>query len=165
MKYQAIWFTAILLVACTRQNLPEVVATPNVKLPEITTSSYVKAEPMPGNKIRVSVTAPDKELYIVNCNQHITTALFQKGSREVAWGGASDACLSPSIIIPAKATLSFTVDVSAGADKSLKNGFYKPLTNDNFYQVQIYHVLSGSDLKSASIPSELVTSNEFQLIP
>jgi hypothetical protein len=108
MKYQAIWLTAILLVACTRQNLPEVVATPNVKLPKITTSSYIKAEPMPGNKISVSVTAPDKELYIVNCNQHITTALFQKGSREVAWGGASAACLSPSIIIPAKDTLSFT---------------------------------------------------------
>lgn len=156
MKCRAIWFTAILLVGCTPQPLPTVIATPKDKLLEVTTSTYVKAEPIPGNKIRVSVTAPDKGLYIVNCNQDITTALFQKGSSVMVWGGVSAACLSPSIIIPAKATLGFTVDVSTRTDNPQANGPY---------QVQIYHVLSGYDIKSTPIPSELVTSNEFQLIP
>lgn len=120
---------------------------------------------MPGYKIRVSLTAPEKGLYIVNCNQAITVALFQKGSSNVAWGGFSNACLSQNIIIPAKATLSFTVDVSSGTDKAVKRRMYPLLTNNGFYQLQVYHVLSGYDLKSPSIPTKLITSNEFQLIP
>lgn len=152
----AIALTVLALTACTAQNPPAEVPAPKAALPEAISNTYVKAEPVPGGKIRVSITAPDQGLYIVNCNEHIVVALLERGSTSPVWGGASDACLSPSIIVPAKATLGFTVDVSTGAQKPLTAGFYR---------AQIYHVLSGHDLKSAPVPVEQVTSNEFQLVP
>jgi hypothetical protein len=102
-----------------------------------------------------AINAPDKALHIVNCNQYVVVALMRRDSNLPVWGGAPDACWSPSIIIPAKSTLSFAVEVSNAE---------QPLT-DEPYTIQVSPVPSGYDYKSPPIPIELVTSNEFRLLP
>jgi hypothetical protein len=120
------------------------------------TSTYVSAQPLAGRKVRISISAKERSLYIVNCNEQIVVALFRNGSNTSVWGGASAACLSQSIIVPARSTLSFIVHTADGAP-DLDTG--KP------YKAQIYGVLRGLDVKSPKVPYQLVTSNEFKLIP
>jgi hypothetical protein len=120
------------------------------------TESYVLAEPVHGRNLKISISAKEKSLYIVNCNESITVALYKRGLENPVWGGSSNACLSQSIIIPAKSTLSFIVPTGENAPD---------LDTSTPYKAQVFHVLQGSSLKSPSVPLELVTSNEFKLIP
>jgi hypothetical protein len=120
------------------------------------TESYVLAEPVHGRNLKISVSAKEKSLYIVNCNELIVVALYKHGSNNPVWGGLSPACLSPSIIVPAKSTLSFIVPTGENAPV---------LDTSTAYKAQVFHVLQGLDVKSPSVPLELVTSNEFKLIP
>ncbi len=120
------------------------------------TNTYVLAQPLAGRKVRISISAKQRSLYIVNCNEHIVVALFKSGSNSPVWGGASDACLSPSIIVPARSTLSFIVNTADSAPD---------LDTGKQYKAVIYDVLRGLDFKSPKVPYRLVTSNEFKLIP
>lgn len=79
------------------------------------TSSVVRAEALPGRKVRVSITARDAGLSIGNCNRHVVVMLLAHPSGERVWGGESDACLSPPIIVPERATLGFEVVLDEGA--------------------------------------------------
>ena len=89
------------LIACSQPTITSQSAiTPQiieVAKPVYTTDSYVLAEALPNKKLRVSITAKDKSLYIVNCNQSIDVSLYALSQPEPIWGG-SDACLSPNII-------------------------------------------------------------------
>jgi hypothetical protein len=89
----------ILLSACIKSDRDIPHNREAEKAAAYATSSYVLAEPLPGRKLRISITAPDKSIYIVNCNEHIVVALFKKGSDIPVWGGASAACLSQNIVI------------------------------------------------------------------
>jgi hypothetical protein len=120
------------------------------------TATYVSAQPLAGRKVKISISAKEKSLYIVNCNEHIVVALFKNGSNSPVWGGASEACLSQSIIVPARSTLSFIVNTADGAPN---------LDTGKQYKAEIYGVLRGLDFKSPKIPYQLVTSREFKLIP
>jgi hypothetical protein len=40
------------------------------------TATYVSAQPLAGRKVRISISAKEKGLYIANCNEQITVALF-----------------------------------------------------------------------------------------
>jgi hypothetical protein len=119
-------------------------------------ATYVSAQPLAGRKVKISISTKEKSLYIVNCNEHIVVALFKNGSNIPVWGGASEACLSPSIIVPARSTLSFIVNTADSAPG---------LDTGKQYKAQIYGVLSGLDFKSPKVPYQLVTSREFKLIP
>jgi hypothetical protein len=120
------------------------------------TATYVSAQPLAGRKVRISISAKEKSLYIANCNEQITVALFKNGSNIPVWGGASDACLSQSIIVPAKSTLSFIINTADGSPD---------LDIGKQYKAQIYDVHRGLDIKSPKIPYQLVTSHEFKLVP
>jgi hypothetical protein len=120
------------------------------------TATYVSAQPLAGRKVKISISTKEKSLYIVNCNEHIVVALFKYGSNIPVWGGASEACLSQSIIVPARSTLSFIVNTAESAPD---------LDTGKQYKAQIYDVLSGLDFKSPKVPYQLVTSREFKLIP
>jgi hypothetical protein len=120
------------------------------------TATYVSAQPLAGRKVKISISAKEKSLYIANCNEQITVALFKNGSNIPVWGGASEACLSQSIIVPARSTLSFIVNTAESAPD---------LDTGKQYKAQIYDVLSGLDFKSPKVPYQLVTSREFKLIP
>jgi hypothetical protein len=119
-------------------------------------ATYVSAQPLAGRKVKISISANEKSLYIANCNEQITVALFKNGSNIPVWGGASEACLSQSIIVPARSTLSFIVNTAESAPD---------LDTGKQYKAQIYDVLSGLDFKSPKVPYQLVTSREFKLIP
>jgi hypothetical protein len=120
------------------------------------TESYVLAEPVHGRNLKISISAKENSLYIVNCNKLIVVALYKHGSNNPVWGGSSPACLSQSIIVPAKSTLSFIVPTGENAPV---------LDTSTPYKAQVFHVLQGLDFKSPSVPLELATSNEFKLIP
>jgi hypothetical protein len=120
------------------------------------TESYVLAEPVHGRNLKISIFAKEKSLYILNCNELIVVALYKHGSKNPIWGGSSPACLSQSIIVPAKSTLSFIVPTGENAPD---------LDTSTPYKAQVFHVLQGLDVKPPSVPLELVTSNEFKLIP
>jgi hypothetical protein len=120
------------------------------------TESYVLAEPVHGRNLKISVSAKEKSLYIVNCNELIVVALYKHGSNNPVWGGSSNACLSPSIIVPSKSTLSFIVPTGENAPV---------LDTSTPYKAQVFHILQGLNVKSPSVPLELLTSNEFKLIP
>jgi hypothetical protein len=120
------------------------------------TESYVLAEPMPGRNLQISISAKVKSLYIVNCNELIVVALYKHGSDNPVWGGSSPACLSPSIIVPAKSALSFIIPTGENASV---------LDTSTPYKAQVFHVLQRLDVQSPSVSLELVTSNEFKLIP
>jgi hypothetical protein len=124
--------------------------------PTYPTKSYVLAEPVQGRNLKISISAKEKSLYIVNCNELIVVALYKHGSNNPVWGGSSPACLSQSIIVPAKSTLSFIVPTGENAPD---------LDTSTSYKAQVFHVLQGLNIKSPSVPLELVTSNEFKLIP
>jgi hypothetical protein len=119
------------------------------------TATYVSAQPLAGRKVRISISAKEKSLYIANCNEQITVALLKNGSNIPVWGGASDACLSQSIIVPARSTLSFIVNTADGSPD---------LDTGKQYKAQIYDVHRGLDVKSPKVPYQLVTSGEFKLI-
>jgi hypothetical protein len=146
----------ILLSACAKSDRDMPPIREAEKAVPYSTSSYVLAEPLPGRKLKISITAPDKSIYIVNCNEHIVVALFKKGSDIPVWGGLSNACLSQNIIVPAKSTLSFVIPIGERAPD---------LALDISYTAQIFHVLTASDLKSPDVSSDLITSNEFKLKP
>jgi hypothetical protein len=120
------------------------------------TESYVLAEPVHGRNLKISISAKEKSLYILNCNEFIVVALYKHGSKNPVWGGSSNACLSQSIIVPAKSTLSLIVPTGKNAPD---------LDTSTPYKAQVFHVLQRLDVKSPSVPLELVTSNEFKLIP
>jgi hypothetical protein len=112
------------------------------------TKSYVLAEPVHGRNLKISISAKEKNLYIANCNQFIVVALYKRGSENPVWGGSSNACSSQSIIIPAKSTLSFIVPTGENAPD---------LDTSTPYKANVFGVFQ--------VPRELVTSNEFKLIP
>jgi hypothetical protein len=147
---------ALSLVACSKpaQQVPVVESTPKPMV--YSTTSQVLAEPLPGRNLKISITAKEKSLYIVNCNEHIVVALYAVNSNVPVWGGVSNACLSQSIIVPANSTLSFNIPI----------GEIEPvLATDITYKAQVFGVLQGLDVKSPPVPLEMVTSNEFKLIP
>jgi hypothetical protein len=93
-------------------------ATPQPDAPPaaaVAAASLVRAEALPGGRLRVSITAREDSLSIANCNRHIVVTLLTGSSGETVWGGESDACLSPPVIVPERATLGFEVVLGAGA--------------------------------------------------
>lgn len=154
MKYLATLFIA-LVAGCSNQD-PHAVSAP-APAPAIETTTNVLAEPLPGRKVMISVTANDESFYIANCNQHIVVTLHAVGSPDISWGGESDACLSPSIIIPAKATLRFVISPNDGSPE---------LDTSLSYTAHVRGARrQSSNTPSASVPTESMTSNPFKLIP
>ena len=144
------------LCGCARSNAPAPTASMPAGEPAPQTSTNVLAEPLPGKRVRISITAKDESLCIVNCNEHIVVSLRAVGAPHIAWGGASDACLSPSIIVPARATLSFVVAPDNGSselDTSLR------------YTALVGGVRQAADIRSPPVPLDRMTSNAFKLIP
>jgi hypothetical protein len=157
MKILPILFSALVISGCMQKPVEQATIEPKAATTKtITSNTYVLAEPLPARKIRVSITARDKSIYIVNCNEHVVVALQKHDTGMLVWGGVSNACLSPSIIIPAKSTLSFIVDVSTGSQQPL---------DDGPYTLQLYGGVTGHDVRSTPIAIEWVTSNEFTLTP
>ena len=122
----------------------------------LTTTTDVLAEPLPGKQLRISVTAQGRTLFIVNCNEHIVVSLRAVGASDIAWGGASNACLSQSIIIPSGATLTFVVALSDGSPE---------LDTNLSYTALIGGVHTTSDIRSPQVPAEHMTSNVFKILP
>jgi hypothetical protein len=155
MKYVAALLTA-LLVGCANQDSPHPNAPPVRAAAAYETTTNVLAEPLSGRRVKISVTAHDDSLYIVNCNEHIVVSLMAVGSQDVAWGGASNACLSQSIIIPAKATLSFVIALNDGSPELDTSVSYTAFVGD---------VHQSSDIRSPQVAVERMISNSFKLIP
>lgn len=124
--------------------------------PRHANTRLVLAEPLPGRRLRISIRAREQALSIVNCNQHVVVALLTPDSDAPVWGGASDACLSPNIIVPAGATLSFDLHID---DTALQAN---PATS---YRAQVFNVLQGAGPPSPLLPAEQRTSNLFRLLP
>lgn len=108
MKNFTVFLTALLAGCTVQDSQPASIPTP-LFASAPATSTNVLAEPLPGKRVKISVTANDNSLYIANCNEHIVVSLRAVGSPDLSCGGASNACLSQSIIVPAKATLSFVM--------------------------------------------------------
>ena len=154
MKYLVV-FLAAFLAGCTNQ----LSQTPSGSVAQVTappaTSTNVLAEPLPGRKVRISVSATEHSLFIVNCNEHIVVSLKPAGSSQTAWGGATNACLSQSIIIPAKATLSFVITLDDGSP---------PLDPTVSYTALVGGVHASPDIRSPQVPPDRMTSNSFKLL-
>ena len=118
--------------------------------------SMLTVKSLPGRRLRFTLTARETPLYIVNCNQHIAPSLFQAKSGRRVWGGASDACLSQNIIVPAKASLSFTTVITEEENE--------PLGGEPLF-ARVSGVLTSPDLQSAPVDSKALTSTTFQLLP
>ena len=147
------------LVACAAPADPAPRTLPQTSAPPASSpasGSLVRAEPLPGRRLKVSITAPDSSVSIGNCNQHIVVTLLRAPADVVAWGGESDACLSPPIIVPARATLSFVVSVAGGG---------APLQAGATYRARVLHVVQGIDPASAQVADDQVTSEAFALLP
>lgn len=160
-----------LLPACT-PNQPEAMAnhepaTSNTAFPNSSaakaasmSSTYVSAEPLSGRRIKVSVTAQDKTLYIRNCNGAIAPSLINAQTKDPVWGGVSDACLSADIVIPKGETLTFVTHIND--DNLPLDVAYKvvigALSYDSFEEA------SKSD-KVGELDISQQTSNEFKLLP
>lgn len=128
-----------------------------IATPKYTSSSYVLAEPLPNKKLKISITAKDKTLYIINCNEDIPVSLYESKTRKYVWGGITNDCLSRPIIIPKLATLSFEFPIRY-EDKQLD------FTTNHIAGVgSIYDNPDFS--KSKPVAKEKVISNEFKLIP
>lgn len=148
------------LIACSQPTITSQSAiTPQiieVAKPVYTTDSYVLAEALPNKKLRVSITAKDKSLYIVNCNQSIDVSLYALSQPELIWGG-SDACLSPNIIIPKGVTLSLEITIK---------GERKPIDFTSNYNIVVHSIYETPDFPNAiPVAYEKVTSNTFKLLP
>jgi hypothetical protein len=155
MRYLAIILITF-MAGCTRQ-APQPVSIPTAPTKAAReTSTNVLAEPLPGRKVKISVTANDGSLYIINCNEHIVVSLREVGSPDIAWGGVSNACLSQSIIIPSKATLSFVVSLNNGSPE---------LDTSKRYTAIVGGAHPVADIRSTPTPIERMTSNVFKIIP
>jgi hypothetical protein len=167
MKIRLAASLLLLLVACARPSdapvppdtsrSPATTKAPVAATPsQHTSTSLVVAEALPGRRLRISIGAREQALSIVNCNQHVVVALLEPDSHIPVWGGASDACLSQNIIVPAGATLSFELLID---DTALQAN---PSTS---YRAQVFNVLQGSDPKGPPVPAAQLTSNLFRLLP
>ncbi len=152
MKHLLVCFLMTSLISCTgRAPQPEPTAAEESGS-AYTTNTLILAEPIPGKKLRISISAKDSSLYIANCNEHIVVSLLTKNSTVPTWGGASDACLSQSIIIPRGSTLSFLIEAPE-------------LSTEAIYTARVSGIHLGLDVKSPQHPPELTLSNEFRLLP
>ncbi|SIR15692.1 hypothetical protein SAMN05421546_0016 [Solilutibacter tolerans] len=152
MKHLLVCFLGAFLISCTdRAPKPEPVVAEQSR-PVYSTSSLVLAEPVPGKKLKISISTKDSSLYIVNCNEHIVVSVLTNNSTVPAWGGASNACLSQSIIIPRGSTLSFIVTLP-------------DLETDTVYTARVGGIHQGPDVRSPQYAPELTLSNEFKLLP
>lgn len=129
----------------------------------LTSNSYVLAEPLAGKKVKISITAKDKSLFIVNCNEHIMNAIYDTQKPNALTQMTSDACRSDDVAIPAYATLSFVSDYSNSYDV---DGKKIVLPTDKTYYVKVANI-NQKDKNYRNVPlSETdITSNEFQLLP
>ena len=152
MKHLFVCFLMTFLISCTDQTSQPETSAPEESSPAYSTNTLVLAEPLPGKRVRISISARDSSLYIVNCNEHIVVSLLTKNSDVPAWGGATNACLSQSIIIPHKSTLSFVVTAP-------------DLGTDTIYMARVGGIHRGLDVRSPPYQPELTLSNEFQLRP
>lgn len=164
MKMHATALLFLLLAACARPGdtaasaeAAAPAATPaTAAVPAPTSTSLVLAEPLPGWRVKVSITARDTPLSITNCNQHVVVALMREGSDVPIWGGESDACLSPAVIVPAQATLSVIVDIDASATG---------VDTATPYRAHVFGVLQGAQPDAPPVPHAQATSQPFQLLP
>ena len=152
MKHLFLCFLMTFLISCTDQTSQPETSAPEESSSAYSTNTLVLAEPLPGKRVRISISARDSSLYIVNCNEHIVVSLLTKSSDVPAWGGATNACLSQSIIIPHKSTLSFVVTAP-------------DLGTDTIYMARVGGIHRGLDVRSPQYEPELTLSNEFQLRP
>lgn len=152
MKHLLLYFAMTFLISCSGPAPQPAPAAIEKNGPAYATNSLILAEPLPGKKVRISISAKDSSLYIVNCNEHIVVSLLTRNSNVPAWGGASDACLSQSIIIPRGSTLSFLVEVPE-------------LGTEAIYAARVNGIHRGQDVKSPQFAPELTLSNEFRLLP
>ena len=155
MKFLVVIVIAI-LAGCSRSDSPSPGSPPSRSETAFQSATNVLAEPLPGRKVKISVTARDESLYIVNCNEHVVVSLRAVGAPHISWGGVSNACLSQSIIIPAKATLSFVVELSDGSPE---------LDTTVRYTALVGGVHQSADIRSPQVPVERMTSNSFKIIP
>lgn len=167
MKKSLILFTTLplFLVACSSptpiNSQANALSKAEVKsevLPKpITSNSYVLAEPLPNKRLKISITAKDKNLFIVNCNQAITVSLYEARTKKHVWGGMTNDCLSQPIIIPNRATLSFEFPLTYEE---------KPLDFTTDYVAVVHSIYDKNDFpKSKPIVTEKATSNTFKLLP
>ncbi|AUX90491.1 hypothetical protein EGK58_012875 [Acinetobacter variabilis] len=155
MKFLVVIVIAI-LAGCSRYDSPSPCSPPSKSETAFQSATNVLAEPLPGRKVKISVTARDESLYIVNCNEHVVVSLRAVGAPHISWGGVSNGCLSQSIIIPAKATLSFVVELSDGSPE---------LDTTVRYTALVGGVHQSADIRSPQVPVERMTSNSFKIIP
>lgn len=124
--------------------------------PKIMSNSYILAEPLPNKKVKISITAKDKDLYIANCNNVIAPALVEKDSEKIVWGGVSDACKSPDIVIKKGTSYEF-IETIHDKDASL--------SLNKYYQVRILPLNDSWENPHATLPNSAKTSQVFKLLP
>ena len=152
MKHLFLCFLMTFPISCKNHTpQPETFALEESS-PAYSTNTLVLAEPLPGKHVKISISARDSSLHIVNCNEHIVVSLLTKNSDVPAWGGATNACLSQSIIIPHKSTLSFVVTAP-------------DLGTETIYRARVGGIHRALDVPSPQYEPELTLSNEFQLKP
>lgn len=143
--------------------LPKAEVKSEVLPKPITSNSYVLAEPLAGKKVKISIMARDKSLFIVNCNEHIMNAIYDTQKPNALTQMTSNACRSDDVVIPAYATLSFVSDYSDSYDV---DGKKIVLPTDKTYYVKVANI-NQKDKNYRNVPlSETdITSNEFKLLP
>lgn len=117
---------------------------------------YVSAEPLPHKQVKISITATDKNLYLANCNQAIAPALIERDSEKIVWGGVSDACKSPDIVIKKGTRYDFIETI---------NDNNSPLALDKYYQVRILGLNASLENPNSALSNTEKTSTVFKLLP
>lgn len=153
----SIALVACLLGACA----PRQDASPTpVEAPEPAAgapSDLVRAEALPGRRVRLWISAHEPSLSIDNCNRHIVVTLVEDRSGDAVWGGESDACLSPPIIVPERATLSFVVAPGEGGAS---------LSPDAAYRVRVVGVSAReSEASLRALTNAEATSQPLRMVP
>lgn len=122
----------------------------------INATRYVSAQPLPHKQLKISIHARDKDLYLANCNQAIAPALVERDSDSIVWGGVSDACYSPDMVIKKGTSYTFTETI---------NDTNSPLALDKYYQVRILGLHDTLENPNSALPNAEKTSNVFKLLP
>ena len=155
MKFLVVIVIAI-LAGCARYDSPSPGSPPSRSETALQSATNVLAEPLPGRKVKISVTARDESLYIVNCNEHVVVSLRAVGAPHISWGGVSFGLLSQRIIFPATAKLSFVLELCVGSPE---------LDTTVRYTALVGGVHQSADIRSPQVPVERMTSNSFKIIP
>lgn len=135
--------------------LPKTEVKNDVLPKPMTSTSYVLAEPLAGKKVKISITAKDQDLYLVNCNAYIGINLIDKNNPNNNWGEVTNSCRSQDLIIPKGTTLTFERQITESHFPVNMNVTYQASTALSY----------NPNLRHHEISDEKRLSNPFKLLP